>query len=141
MPINRRVPLAVLADALRHYLSVTKQRVTIQYVLLAGVNDSEAHADELAKFLATVSPPERLHINLIPYNPQSGVPRYAAPSEAACKEFKAALSARNLFTKLRFTRGDEQMAACGQLGNLKLRRELQCVEIMVSHTYLGEVDS
>lgn len=123
MPINRRVGLAELAAAMSTYLSRTKRRVTIQYVLLEGVNDSCTHADELAAFLATVGPASRLHVNLIPYNEQS-VPRFAAPSHEGCKQFKTRLQQGGLFVKIRVEKGAEKMAACGQLGNVKLRREL-----------------
>ena len=56
MPINRKTPLGVLGGAMRAYLHATRRRVTIQYVLLADVNDAREHADELAAFLATVGP-------------------------------------------------------------------------------------
>ena len=124
MPINRRVRLSELASAMTAYLQRTKRRVTIQYILLAGVNDSVVHADELSDFLATVGPANRLHINLIPYNPQSGIPKFAAPTHASCKAFKTALQQKGLFTKIRVEKGAEKMAACGQLGNVRLRREL-----------------
>jgi len=124
MPINRRVPLAELAAAMRHYLGVTRRRVTIQYVLLAGVNDTPTHAQELAIFLLSVGPIERLHVNLIPYNAQSGQPHYETPSQLACKQFKETLKESNLFVKIRETKGAEKMAACGQLGNVHLRRTL-----------------
>jgi len=125
MPINRRVSLAELAAAMRRYLELTKQRVTVQYVLLAGVNDSVAHARELAAFLSTIGPAARLHVNLIPYNPQSGPqPRYTTPSHADCKRFKEELVDAKLFVKIREAKGAEKMAACGQLGNIELRREL-----------------
>jgi len=125
MPINRRVPLALLAEAMRHCIAATRRRVTVQYVLLAGVNDHPAHAKELASFLAAVGPASRLHVNLLPYNAQSGTPRYSAPSADACKAFKAELVAARLFVKIRWTKGADKMAACGQLGNLNLRRELR----------------
>ena len=125
MPINRRVPLGTLAEAMRTYVRHTKRRVTIQYVLLAGVNDVlPTHADELVTFLGAVGPLGRLHVNLIPYNQQSGKPRFASPTHAEALAFKTALQARGLFVKIRSERGSEKMAACGQLGNVRLRRDL-----------------
>lgn len=124
MPINSKVQLAELAKAMSTYLSKTKRRVTIQYVLLADVNDSDAHAAELATFLATVGPLARLHVNLIPYNAQSGPALFRAPDHEACKAFKTSLQSLGLFTKIRVEKGAEKMAACGQLGNVRLRREL-----------------
>jgi hypothetical protein len=88
------------------------------------VNDSQRHAEELGAFLGNVGAPRRFHVNLIPYNAQSGTPRYTAPSHDACKAFKTCLQAEGLFVKIRETKGAEKMAACGQLGNVRLRREL-----------------
>ena len=124
MPINRRVPLAEFGEAMQYYLQKTRRRVTIQYVLLAGENDSPADAATLATFLRTVSAPERLHVNLIPYNEQSK-PRYRPPSPEACTAFKTALMREGYFVKIRETRGETKMAACGQLGNVRLRYEMQ----------------
>ena len=125
MPVNRKVSLHELAGAMRAYLHATKRRVTIQYILLAGVNDLPEHADQLAAYLSSVGPANRFHVNLIPYNAQSGVPRFAAPSHDACKAFKTGLQRpHGLFVKIRETKGAEKMAACGQLGNVALRRQL-----------------
>ena len=124
MPINRRVPLDELALAMRHYLESTKRRVTVQYVLLRGVNDSAEHASALGAFLRRVGPSDRFHVNLIPYNEQSR-PVYAAPTAEEAAAFKAAVMAEGLFCKIRTTRGAEKMAACGQLGNVRLRRQLR----------------
>jgi len=105
-------------------LDRTKRRVTIQYVLLAGVNDQPCHVEELCTFLATVGPPGRLHINLIPYNAQSGTPLFRSPDHDSCKAFKTALQTAGFFVKIRQEKGAEKMAACGQLGNVNLRRQL-----------------
>lgn len=126
MPINRTVPLAELAAAMRAYLRATKRRVTIQYVLLANVNDETAHADALAAFLRGVGPLARFHLNLIPYNAQSGRRRFEAPTAEAARAFKGRLQHEHgLFVKIRVEKGGEKMAACGQLGNVALRRNLQ----------------
>ena len=124
MPINRRVPLATLAQAMADYVTRTKRRVTIQYVLLAGVNDADEHADALAALLARVGPPTRLHVNLIPYNAQTR-PRFATPSHERCLAFKHRLQhTHRLFVKIRVEKGASDYAACGQLGNVRLRAEL-----------------
>lgn len=123
MPINRRVPLAELGRAMASYISRSKKRVMIQYVLLAGINDAVDHAEELVAFLATTGPSSRLCVNLIPYNPQSR-PAFTAPTHDACKAFKTALQAAGLFVKIREEKGQRKMAACGQLGNVRLRRDL-----------------
>ena len=124
MPINRRVPLVELAAAMRHYLEHTKRRLTVQYVLLRGVNDSAEHAAYLSAFLRTVGPAERFHVNLIPYNAQSR-PSYETPTPQEAAAFKGGLMAAGYFVKIRTTRGAEKMAACGQLGNVRLRRQLR----------------
>ena len=125
MPINKKTPLKELAEAMRSYLKATKRRVTIQYVLLAGVNDGKEHAEELAQFLLSIGPASRFHLNLIPYNAQSGTPRFEAPTHDACKEFKTALAKpHGLFVKIREEKGANKMAACGQLGNVALKRTL-----------------
>ena len=137
MPINRRVPLVELAAAMRHYLEHTKRRLTVQYVLLRGVNDSGEHASHLAAFLQTVGPAERFHVNLIPYNAQSR-PRYQAPSPQEAAAFKTRLMAAGYFVKIRTTRGAEKMAACGQLGNVKLRRQLRLASEAEAEADRGE---
>ena len=124
MPVNRKVPLVELSDAMRAYLGSTRRRVTVQYVLLAGVNDSASHADELAALLAGIGPAARFHVNLIPFNATSGKQRFAPPSHDECKAFKTALKPHGLFCKIREEKGAEKMAACGQLGNVHLRRLL-----------------
>lgn len=130
MPINRRVPLTVLHGAMARYLRETRRRVTVQYVMLSGVNLEPRHADELAAFLGGVADDasvsiERFHINLIPYNPGSR-PAHRAPGPAEARAFKTALMRAGFFVVIRVTKGAEKMAACGQLGNVHLRRELSC---------------
>ncbi|KAL1507764.1 hypothetical protein AB1Y20_007374 [Prymnesium parvum] len=128
MPINRRVPLAEFAEAMRYYLRKTKRRITIQYVLLAGENDSASEAATLAAFLRTVGPAARFHVNLIPYNEQSK-PRYRTPSHQACVAFKVALMQEGYFAKIRETRGDAKMAACGQVLPARLEFKSSCTHV------------
>ncbi len=124
VPINKKYPLKELLDACRHYLDhfgENRRRVTMEYVLLAGVNDSKAHARELAKLLKTV--PSK--INLIPFNsfPDSG---YERPSEEAIERFRDILVSAGYVVTLRTTRGDDIDAACGQLvGKVKDRTRRQ----------------
>ena len=124
MPINRRVPLHELQRAMRHYLERTRRRLTVQYVLLRGVNDAPAHAGYLADFLRGVGPLPRFHVNLIAYNAQSRA-AYEPPAPREQLAFKTAVMAHGLFCKIRTTRGADKMAACGQLGNVRLRRKLR----------------
>ena len=111
MPINRRYPLAELRAALEQYPCRPRERITIEYVLLAGVNDSPADATRLADFCAGFPH----HINLIPFN-GSAQARYRAPSELALDAFASAVLARRpSVLSVRRSRGRDIEAACGQL--------------------------
>ncbi len=110
VPVNRKHPLAELVAAARDFAERTGRRVSYEYVLLAGVNDSERDARELGRLLD-----RRLsHVNLIPFNPVSGT-SYAAPSEAAIARFAAQVAATGLNVTVRDTKGRSGDAACGQL--------------------------
>lgn len=113
VPINKKYPLEALLDACRFYLDYfqeNRRRITMEYVLLEGVNDSVSHARELAALLKTV--PSK--INLIPFNsfPNSG---YTRPTTKAIETFRDVLIAAGYVVTLRTTRGDDIDAACGQL--------------------------
>jgi 23S rRNA (adenine2503-C2)-methyltransferase len=111
MPINRRYPLAELRGALERYPCRPRERITIEYVLLAGVNDTPADAARLADFCAGF--PHQ--INLIPFNGHAHAP-YRAPSEAALEAFvHAVLQRRPSILSIRRSRGRDIGAACGQL--------------------------
>lgn len=111
MPINVRYPLARLKEALRDYPLGKSGVILVEYVLLAGVNDSETHARELASYLDGL----RVRINVIPYNGGSSVP-FTTPTREQVDAFCGWLSAAGLFVKRRHPRGRSIMAACGQLG-------------------------
>ncbi len=110
MPINRTYPLRALIPALRRY-PTGRRPVTIEYVLLGGVNDTPALAGTLARVLRGV----HCKINLIPFNPHSGLP-YAAPGKNAVLAFQARLKAAGYTALIRQSQGAEIGAACGQLG-------------------------
>lgn len=103
--------VAALIDAAARYARTTGRDATAEYVLIAGVNDSLAHADTLARALAG----RHVHVNLIPLNPVHHRPDLAAPSPAACRAFAARLRAAGASATLRARRGDDIHAACGQL--------------------------
>ncbi|HEY8377728.1 MAG TPA: 23S rRNA (adenine(2503)-C(2))-methyltransferase RlmN [Nannocystis sp.] len=111
MPVNRKYPLGVLFAALRALPLPRRARVTLEYVLLAGVNDSLADAERLADLVQGLP----CKLNLIPYNPHPGS-AFRRPDPDQVAAFKAYLQARHLNTSIRATRGDDTMAACGQLG-------------------------
>jgi 23S rRNA (adenine2503-C2)-methyltransferase len=118
MPINRKYPIRELLAACVRYLDrAPRDFITFEYVMLKGVNDSEAHARALAALLADV--PSK--VNLIPFNPfpRSGFER--SPREAI-ERFSRRLNAAGIVTTTRRTRGDDIDAACGQLaGQVKDR--------------------
>lgn len=112
MPINRRFNLARLLGALRAYPLEPRRRITFEYVLLAGVNDSDADADRLPRLLEGI----RCKVNLIPFNPHPKAP-YKRPSAADIERFQNRVKAAGLPAYLRTPRGDDIDAACGQLAN------------------------
>ncbi len=118
MPINRKYPLAELLAACRRYLEhAPRNFIMFEYVMLAGVNDSDRHADELIDLLSTVP----AKVNLIPFNPfpKSG---FVRSSPAAIRRFNERLNAGDLLTTTRRTRGDDIDAACGQLAGQVMDR-------------------
>ena len=110
MPVNRKHPLGELMAALRRY-PTARRPITIEYVLLGGVNDAAPHAAHLARLLRGV----RCQVNLIPFNPHSGLP-FAAPSAGAVRAFQSRLKKSGLTAIVRKSQGAEIGAACGQLG-------------------------
>jgi len=110
MPVNRRYPLARLAEACRRLPVAQRRRIVFEYVLMRGVNDSAADAGDVATLLRGI----RAKVNLIPFNAYPGS-RYSAPGPAAVRAFQDHLLARGVSATLRRTRGDDMSAACGQL--------------------------
>jgi 23S rRNA (adenine2503-C2)-methyltransferase len=110
MPINRRWPLAELLDACRGFPARNGRRITFEYVLLGGVNDSLEDARRLADLVRGIP----AKVNLIPYNASPGLP-YAAPPPERVVAFQEALAARHLTAVVRKNRGRDISAACGQL--------------------------
>jgi len=113
MPINKKYPLKVLLDAVKHFIKETRRGVTFEYVVIKDVNDSEKDALELSKLIRGV----RCKINLIPYNPVPDLP-YRKPSEEEILAFRDYLYPRCPPVTLRRSRGEDILAACGQLRTL-----------------------
>jgi 23S rRNA (adenine2503-C2)-methyltransferase len=109
MPINRKYPLAVLLDACRRYPLRPREHFTIEYVLLGGVNDSPEDARRVVRLLAHI----RAKVNLIPWNP--GNLPYRAPTADRIEEFKSILLEKGVPAFVRYSRGQDVFAACGQL--------------------------
>ncbi len=118
MPVNAAWPLSDLQQALLHWPLRHKDDVIfIEYVLLDGVNDRPDQARALAEYLRGL----RACVNLIPYNPRRDSP-YARPSREKTAAFFQALMEAGQACRIRGTKGDAAMAACGQLGNRSLSR-------------------
>ncbi len=115
MPVNDAYPLEVLIPAVRSYQQQTGRRVSFEYSLVKGVNDSEATARQLAQLIKGMG----AHVNLIPINPVDGSP-YSATDAQNVKAFAAHLEALGVNATIRRRLGSEISAACGQL-----RREEQ----------------
>ncbi len=109
MPVNDRYPLADVLAACRDYYARKRRMIFVEYVMLAGVNDSYAQAQRLAEVLD----PRMFKVNLIPYNP-TGSP-YEGSSPKAIEAFRAELDRQGLGATVRLTRGRDIDAACGQL--------------------------
>ncbi|MDR0621819.1 MAG: 23S rRNA (adenine(2503)-C(2))-methyltransferase RlmN [Deltaproteobacteria bacterium] len=111
MPSNLTWPLAKLKETLIEYQRLPrKQRVTIAYVLLDGVNDSPDQARELSRFMAGL----KTKVNLIPFNPWPDAP-FNRPSAEAVETFKTVLAEKNYAVQIRDTKGASINAACGLL--------------------------
>jgi 23S rRNA (adenine2503-C2)-methyltransferase len=116
MPINRSEPMPELLAAMRAFPKRPTSALCAEYVLIPGVNDALAHADQVCAALAGI----RCSLNVIPYNPRRNSP-WPAPDEATVDAFVARAISNGQFTKRRRTKGRTAMAACGQLGNERVR--------------------
>ena len=108
MPVNDRYPLPTCWPSATATSRSRRRKVFVEYVMLAGVNDSPARAQELAALLD----PKVFKVNLIPYNPTG---MYDGSSRAAIAAFKSVLDRARLPSTVRLTRGRDIAAACGQL--------------------------
>ena len=110
VPLNKRYPLGVLADACEEYVEKTRRRLTFEWALIDGVNDTETDVDQLAAYAR----PLRAHVNLIPLNPTPGyLVRGSTPERVVA--FTEELREQGVVTTVRNTRGRDIDAACGQL--------------------------
>jgi len=130
VPLNKKYPIKVLLEACKHYVEGdARRRVTFEYVMLDGVNDSPQLAHQLVALLQDVP----AKVNLIPFNPFPNT-RYKRSSAAAIERFRAILMAAGLVTVTRKTRGDDIDAACGQLAGKvqdRTKRSLRRIPIAV----------
>ena len=111
MPINKKYPLEELLAACKDYIAATGRQVTFEYVLLAGVNDTAAHAHLLSELLVPLK--QFAHVNCIPVNATSA--DYKSPSGESIRAFRNILFEHGVSNSVRAERGDDIAAACGQL--------------------------
>jgi 23S rRNA (adenine2503-C2)-methyltransferase len=110
MPVNRKYPLKELMAACERYITATRRKVFFEYVVLEGVNDSDACAQELAGLMRG----PLYHVNLIPYNATPGAD-FRGASDARVRRFQKQLEARGIASTVRVPMGRDIAAACGQL--------------------------
>ncbi|HEX4997039.1 MAG TPA: 23S rRNA (adenine(2503)-C(2))-methyltransferase RlmN, partial [Terriglobia bacterium] len=110
MPINRKYPIENLIEVVRRFPLKHRQRVTFEYVLLAGITDSVDDAVHLARLIGGL----RAKVNLIPFNEAPELP-YRRPTDTVIARFHEVLTARNVSAFVRKNRGNDISAACGQL--------------------------
>jgi 23S rRNA (adenine2503-C2)-methyltransferase len=110
VPPNRKYPLEAILDACRRFPLKRRNRITFEYVLLDGVNDTPEDARRLVRLLSGL----KAKVNLIPLNPAAGIP-FDRPSDARVDRFAQILADRHLTVSVRKSRGQDIRAACGQL--------------------------
>ncbi len=134
VPVNRKYPIAELLAACKRYVADEKRRrVTFEYVMLDGVNDSNQQARQLVRLMQGVP----AKINLIPFNPFPGSDYHRSPQQRI-DAFRAMLSASGLTTVTRKTRGEDIDAACGQLVGRVQDRSYRQTRLERSHAAGGE---
>jgi 23S rRNA (adenine2503-C2)-methyltransferase len=117
VPINRKYPIAVLLDACRAYPGLSNaRRITFEYVMLQGVNDSLADARALVRLLAGIP----AKINLIPFNPWPGT-AYVCSDDAVIRQFADVVNRAGYVSPVRTPRGRDILAACGQLRSASVK--------------------
>jgi 23S rRNA (adenine2503-C2)-methyltransferase len=116
MPINKKYPLSVLMEACKNYPLRTWEHLTFEYVMLGGLNDTVEDARRVVRLLAPV---KSVKVNLIPWNP--GELPYRESSPERIEEFRRILMDRGVPAFVRYSRGRDVMAACGQLALLQVQ--------------------
>ena len=110
VPPNKKYPLGEILEACRRFPLKKRSRITFEYVMLNGVNDTPEDARRLVKLLSGI----KAKVNLIPLNPAPGIP-YTRPSDARVDRFAQVLADRHITVSVRKSRGQDIRAACGQL--------------------------
>ncbi|MCH9627340.1 MAG: Dual-specificity RNA methyltransferase RlmN [Chlamydiales bacterium] len=122
MPVNHKHDMAALKEAMEAYCAHPRRKILAEYVLIQGKTDGIEDADALAAYLKGL----KVTVNLIPYNPQSR-DRFSPPDARTVDAFAARMRSHGYLTFVRGAKGQQIMAACGQLGNRALRKKLLAV--------------
>jgi 23S rRNA (adenine2503-C2)-methyltransferase len=120
MKINRAIPIEKLMEALDYYIEQTNRRLTIEYILLKGINDHKQEAEQLADLLSNKK--DRLYVNLIPYNPVDEHSQYQRSEQESVLSFYDTLKKRGINCKIRQEHGTDIDAACGQLRSKQINK-------------------
>ena len=118
LPVGRRYPLRAVIDACRRYPVPQRRRITFEYLLLKGINDSLEDAHRLARLLKGI----KCKVNLFPYNEYPGG-LFKRPEDEVVEKFQQVLISHNMTATVRRSRGRDILGACGQLGS---QRRLMC---------------
>ncbi|WP_114572256.1 23S rRNA (adenine(2503)-C(2))-methyltransferase RlmN [Exiguobacterium flavidum] len=121
MKINRAIPLEKLMPAIDYYVEKTNRKITIEYILLRGVNDQKQHAVELAKLFEDKR--HLTYVNLIPYNPVDEHGQYQRSTSEDISTFYDTLKKNGLNCGVRLEHGTDIDAACGQLRSKQIKKE------------------
>ncbi len=125
VPLNKKYPIKMLLDACRNYPAANNaRRITFEYVMLKGVNDSDADAHELVRLLKDIP----AKVNLIPFNPWPGAP-YECSSKNRINAFAKIVNDGGFSSPVRATRGQDIFAACGQLKSDSERKKGEKVQL------------
>jgi 23S rRNA (adenine2503-C2)-methyltransferase len=111
MPVNKKYPIKKLLDAVKKYQLKLKDRVTFEYVMIKGINDSLLHARQLVKLLRGL----KCNVNLIEYNPHAGC-KYKGSGRQQMSRFAEVIEEVGIENTIRLKKGSSICAACGQLG-------------------------
>lgn len=122
MKINRAIPLNKLMQAIDYYLDKTKRRITLEYILLKGVNDGREHALELAELVGHRR--QLANVNLIPYNPVDEHSQYQRSEQESITAFYDTLKKQGISCSVRLEHGTDIDAACGQLRSKQIKQSI-----------------
>lgn len=115
MPVNKAFPISELVAALKEYPMPPRRRITVEYVMLSGVNDTDADLERLPKIVSKFP----AKVNLIPYNENAGL-GFRAPTRERVHRWMQYLTSRGVQTTIRWSKGADINAACGQLATAEL---------------------